>query len=183
MSEPFIAEIKMFPFNFAPHNWAWCDGQSVPVSQNGALYSIINNLYGGDAKNMTLPNLKGRTPLNQGQGTYPGASKYHVGESGGDGGIALADNSLPNHNHKLNVSMQAPTSNNPANLYPARHEDDVARAKLYRLKPNLPLNATLDAGALTKTGGDAHENRQPYLVIPFCICLIGLYPARPVANK
>src|SRR6266568_5154656 len=100
MSDPFVAEIRIFPFNFAPTGWALCNGQLLPISQNTALFSLLGTIYGGDGKStFALPNLQGSAPLGQGQG--PGLSLYDLGQSGGSQTITLLTSEMPVHNHTL----------------------------------------------------------------------------------
>ncbi len=178
MSEPFIAEIRIFTYTFAPRDWAYCNGQIMDISQNTSLFALIGTTYGGDGyTTMGIPNLMGRAPMHPGRG--PGLSYYKLGQMGGSAGVELLREQIPSHNHELNVSMQAPTSHSPEGLYPARHEDDAARAKLYSLTPNLPLDSTFDSAAVSNAGNDQmHENRQPFLGLVFCIALLGIFPSR-----
>src|SRR5512140_3068173 len=113
MSDQFVAEIRIFPFNFAPTGWAQCDGQLIPISQNTALFSLLGTFYGGDGKStFALPNLQGSAPIHQGQG--PGLSDYFVGQSGGEETVTLIQTELPLHSHQASgVSGSGPTS--PAN--------------------------------------------------------------------
>src|ERR1700693_5667877 len=110
--DPFVAEIRIFPFNFAPKGWAFCDGQLLPISQNTALFSLLGTTYGGDGKsNFALPNLQGNTPMFYGQG--PGLSLYDIGETGGTPTVTLQQTELPSHNHTVNATTVQGTSSDP----------------------------------------------------------------------
>src|SRR5688500_12723305 len=112
MADPFVAEIRMFPFNFAPKGWAWCDGQLLPLSQNTALFSLLGTTYGGDGKsNFALPDLQGRAPMHPGQG--PGLSLHDLGETGGTETVALLQSEIPSHSHALQARTDAGTDNDP----------------------------------------------------------------------
>jgi microcystin-dependent protein len=175
MSNPFLAEIRIFPFNFAPTGWAMCNGQLVPISQNTALFSLLGTTYGGDGKsNFALPNLQGCAAMQPGQG--PGLSFRDQGETGGEQTVTLLESEIPAHNHVLqafagrgaNTNAPGPTvtlSSSQGNFV----YDSTA--------PNSP--AQMSPGMLAPLGGDlAHNNLQPYLTLNFCIALQGVFPAR-----
>src|SRR4249920_1326271 len=110
--DPFVAEIRIFPFNFAPRGWAWCDGQLLPLSQNTALFSLLGTTYGGDGKsNFALPDLQGRAPMHPGQG--PGLSLHDLGETGGSETVTLLESEIPAHSHAVSASTQLALENNP----------------------------------------------------------------------
>src|SRR5437016_7501786 len=110
--DPFVAEIRIFPFNFAPKGWAWCDGQLLPLSQNTALFSLLGTTYGGDGKsNFALPDLQGRAPMHPGQG--PGLSLHDLGETGGSETVTLLESEIPAHSHTLNASQGDATERSP----------------------------------------------------------------------
>ena len=114
MSDQFVAEIRIFPFNFAPKGWAFCDGQLLPISQNTALFSLLGTTYGGDGKsNFALPNMQGNTPMQQGQG--PGLSLRDLGELGGEQSVTLLQTEMPAHAHTA-IAAQGPTSCNPSTM-------------------------------------------------------------------
>ena len=114
MSDPFVAEIRIFPFNFPPKGWAFCDGQLLPISQNTALFSLLGTTYGGDGKStFQLPNLQGMTPMFYGQG--PGLSLYDIGETGGSPTVTLLGTEMPMHNHTVNATTVQGTSADPSN--------------------------------------------------------------------
>jgi microcystin-dependent protein len=174
VSDPFVAEIRIFPFNFAPKGWAFCDGQLLPISQNTALFSLLGTTYGGDGKsNFALPDLQGRAPMHPGQG--PGLSLHDLGETGGTDTVTLLNAEMPAHQHGLLATGQpgedaAPSPTEAlgrsvgANLY------QTSSANLVQLAP----------AALSTTGGSQpHNNLQPYLTLNFNIALQGVYPSRP----
>ena len=106
MTDPFVAEIRLFPFNFPPKGWAWCDGQIMPIAQNTALFSLLGTTYGGDGRTtFALPNLQGRVPLHEGHG--PGLSQRFLGESGGSDTVTLLESEMPAHAHALTASAAA----------------------------------------------------------------------------
>src|SRR5687767_14149061 len=131
MADPFVAEIRIFPFNFAPKGWAWCDGQLMPLSQNTALFSLLGTTYGGNGKsNFALPDLQGRAPMHPGQG--PGLSLHDLGESGGSATVTLLESEIPAHGHGLQASDQPGEDPSPNNAALARsvgsslYQSDVA---------------------------------------------------------
>ena len=173
MADPFVAEIRIFPFNFAPKGWAWCDGQLMPLSQNTALFSLLGTTYGGDGKsNFALPDLQGRAPMHPGQG--PGLSLHDLGETGGSETVTLLESEMPAHNHAyrdhdIDLGENNPTISVPA-ARPVRKRDDLHR-------PSRP--AAMSPQALALAGGDQpHNNLQPYLTCYFCIALQGVFPPR-----
>lgn len=173
MADPFVAEIRIFPFNFAPRGWAWCDGQLMPISQNTALFSLLGTTYGGNGStNFALPDLQGRAPMHPGQG--PGLSLHDLGETGGSETVTLLQSEIPSHAHALRADTQDPGDNfAPGPLMV------LGRANAYQTTTNTNL-ATLAPQALAPTGGDApHNNLQPYLTFYFCIALQGVFPPRP----
>ena len=172
MSNPFVAEIRIFPFNFAPKGWAFCDGQLMPISQNTALFSLLGTTYGGDGKsNFALPNLQGSAPLQAGQG--PGLSLYDLGETGGSDNVTLINSELPAHSHQANgVSGNGPTS--PANNTWGTAAGRTPPPTYFSGTPNVTMG-----NALSPAGGSLpHNNMQPYLTLNFCIALQGIYPPR-----
>lgn len=173
MADPFVAEIRIFPFNFAPKGWAWCDGQLMPLSQNTALFSLLGTTYGGNGtSNFALPDLQGRAPMHPGQG--PGLSLHDLGESGGSETETLLESQIPAHSHSLQSQQVPGDSATPAgNVYArtigATPYRDAAGASLVEMSPQ----------ALAPSGGSApHNNMQPYLTCYFCIALQGVFPPR-----
>lgn len=173
MADPFVAEIRIFPFNFAPKGWAWCDGQLLPLSQNTALFSLLGTTYGGDGKsNFALPDLQGRAPMHPGQG--PGLSLHDLGETGGSETVTLLESEIPAHSHAL-MSLGAPGNRtNPVGNTIARPATGLA----FVAPAGAPL-VSMAPEALAPAGGDQpHNNLQPYLTFYFCIALQGVFPPR-----
>src|SRR5512140_3890582 len=140
MSDPFVAEIRIFPFNFAPKGWAWCDGQIMPLSQNTALFSLLGTTYGGDGKsNFALPDLQGRAPMHPGQG--PGLSLHDLGETGGSETVSLLESEIPSHSHFLMASGTPSSKPNPAGNALSRVQSG---AKPYVAPAGAPLSAFSD---------------------------------------
>lgn len=174
MSEPFIAEIRIFAGNFAPRSWAFCNGQLLPISQNTALFSLIGTIYGGDGRTTTaLPNLQGRAPMHPGRG--PGLTPRTVGERQGVRDVALAEAQMPNHNHTLRaLSSEFGEEPGPGGNSFARS----VGAMTYQTDASSNL-VDMDPDALPSAGGSSpHNNRQPFLGLNFIIALQGLYPSR-----
>jgi microcystin-dependent protein len=172
VADPFVAEIRIFPFNFAPQGWAWCDGQLLPLSQNTALFSLLGTTYGGNGKsNFALPNLQGRAPMHPGQG--PGLSLHDLGETGGSPTVTLLESEIPAHAHSLRAVPDPADVQGPS---PAR---SLARsAPGFAYLAGSP-SATLAAEALAPAGGDQpHNNMMPFLTFYFCIALQGVFPPR-----
>ena len=175
MADPFVAEIRIFPFNFAPKGWAWCDGQILPLSQNTALFSLLGTTYGGNGKsNFALPDLQGRAPMHPGQG--PGLSLHDLGETGGSQTVTLLESEIPAHPHQL-VGANA-----PGNVQFPQPAVTFARATGGDAYVTAPTNAQLTPmapQALAPTGGTGpHNNMMPYLTFYFCIALQGVFPPR-----
>ncbi|HSS77023.1 MAG TPA: phage tail protein [Thermoanaerobaculia bacterium] len=169
--DPFVAEIRIFPFNFAPKGWAFCDGQILPLSQNTALFSLLGTTYGGDGKsNFALPNMQGNAPMHPGQG--PGLSLHDLGETGGSDTVSLLESEIPSHSHGFIVSQSDATDQSPVN--------ELLAAGVGIGQYGTPGAITqLSSNALAPAGGDQpHNNMQPYLTLNFCIALQGVYPPR-----
>jgi microcystin-dependent protein len=174
MADPFVAEIRVFPFNFAPRGWAWCDGQLLPISQNTALFSLLGTFYGGDGKStFALPDLQGSAAMHTGQG--PGLSNRFLGEQGGTPFVTLLESEIPSHTHLLqtsngNADIKAPS--------PIRAMARSGGGNAYQPTVNANL-VSLHPQALTPAGGDQpHNNMMPYLTLFFCIALQGVFPPR-----
>lgn len=174
MSEPFIAEIKIFAGNFAPRGWALCNGQLLPIAQNTALFSLIGTTYGGDGRTSTaLPNLQGRAPMHPGHG--PGLTPRRLGERGGTTTVTLTEAQMPNHAHSMNAELH------PADLNKPAQDRALARsAGGFAYQQDTVANLTPMAPAVVAGtgGGQAHTNQQPILGVNYIIALTGLYPSR-----
>ncbi|MEE4377889.1 MAG: tail fiber protein [Candidatus Competibacteraceae bacterium] len=171
MSEPFLAEVRMVGFNFAPRGWAFCDGQILPINQNQSLYSLLGTTYGGDGRtSFALPDLRGRVPIHVGRSN--GGADHRLGQKSGEETHTLAVNEMPNHDHVLQASTTDANESSPAGHVLARSVTPEA----YRAPQNL---GAMHAGTVTNVGGgQAHENMQPYIAVNFCIALQGLFPSR-----
>jgi microcystin-dependent protein len=177
MADPFVAEIRIFPFNFAPRGWAFCDGQLLPLSQNTALFSLLGTTYGGNGKsNFALPNMQGNAPMHPGQG--PGLSLHDLGETGGSQTVSLLESELPAHTHTVqmsNAQTDEEGTKSPANNALGRQ---VGTNLIYAAQSGNPPSA-FSTQALSPAGGDApHNNMMPYLTLNFCIALQGVFPPR-----
>ncbi len=174
MADPFVAEIRIFPFNFAPRGWAWCDGQLLPLSQNTALFSLLGTTYGGNGKsNFALPDLQGRAPMQPGQG--PGLSLHDLGETGGSETVSLLESEIPSHSHAMSGQNSNANLNDPAGAVLARA---FGGGNLYKTPAGASI-ATLSDQSLAPAGGDQpHNNLMPYLTFYFCIALQGVFPPR-----
>ncbi len=172
MADPFVAEIRIFPFNFAPRGWAWCDGQLLPLSQNTALFSLLGTTYGGDGKsNFALPDLQGAAPMAPGQG--PGLSLHDLGESSGSDTVTLLESELPAHTHTQRANPAGADLQGPG---ATRSLARTSGGKAYGPVENL---RALAPQALAPAGGDLpHNNLQPYLTFYFNIALQGVFPPR-----
>jgi microcystin-dependent protein len=172
MADPFVAEIRIFPFNFAPRGWAFCDGQLLPLSQNTALFSLLGTTYGGNGmSNFALPDLQGRAPMHPGQG--PGLSLHDLGETGGSESVTLLESEIPAHAHTLMAAV------NPALVAVPSPNVGLARSRTVNAyQTNSTQNLVALAGqALAPAGGDApHNNLMPYVTFNFCIALQGVFP-------
>lgn len=174
MSDPFIAEIRIFAGNFAPRGWAFCNGQLLPVSQNTALFSLIGTTYGGDGQSTTaLPDLQGRAPMHPGQG--PGLTSRRLGERGGVETETLTEAQMPGHGHDLR-----------ANGFPASFQVPAANRTLARSSGGTAYQSNDASGLVPMSermldpagGSQPHNNMQPYLAVTFIIALLGIYPSR-----
>lgn len=164
MAEPFLGEIRICSFNFPPKGWALCSGQVLPINQNQALFSILGTTYGGNGQtNFALPNLQGRTPIHFGNGVQ-------LGEQGGADSVALTEAELPAHGHLRATSNQATSATPVGNVLANAPRRGVGVFAA-------PANTAVMIGAQPVGGGQAHENRQPSLVLNFVIALIGIFPS------
>lgn len=174
MSDPFLAEIRAFAFEFAPHGWAACDGQILPLSQNTALFSLLGTVYGGNGKsNFALPDLQGSAALGAGQG--PGMSEYFLGQQSGSETVTLLESEMPVHTHGMrDHDLDLGELNAPS---PERSLAQSANSTIYATASTL---TAMHPSALTPMGGSTpHNNMMPYLTLNFCIALQGIFPPRP----
>lgn len=171
--DPFVAEIRIFPFNFAPRGWAWCDGQLLPLSQNTALFSLLGTTYGGNGKsNFALPDLQGRAPMHPGQG--PGLSLHDLGETGGSETVSLLESEIPSHSHAFRAYNDIADLQIPG---PTRSLARSQNANAYQ--PSTAGLVMMSPNSLAPAGGDQpHNNMQPYLTFYFCIAMQGVFPPR-----
>jgi microcystin-dependent protein len=176
MADPFVAEIRIFPFQITPKGWARCDGQLLPISQNTALFSLLGTFYGGDGKsNFALPDVGGRAPMHPGQG--PGLTEHFLGETGGAETVSLLESEMPAHSHGLQASNSAGIAQSPVGNLLAGGVGGIA---MYADPPPPGSLTALSDVALPPAGGDQpHNNMQPYLTLNFCIALQGVFPPRP----
>lgn len=176
MADPFVAEIRIFPFNFAPKGWAFCNGQILPLSQNTALFSLLGTTYGGNGQTtFALPNLQGNVPMHPGQG--PGLSLHDLGETGGAETVTLLQSEIPAHAHRLqglegDADLPDPANKTWGNTASGANPFVFPLANNTDIKPMSPF-------ALAPSGGNQpHNNLQPYLTLNFCIALQGVFPPR-----
>lgn len=174
MADPFVAEIRIFPFNFAPRGWAFCDGQILPLAQNTALFSLLGTTYGGNGQsNFAIPNLQGRAPMHPGQG--PGLSLHDLGELGGSETVTLVESEMPSHAHTVQGKGTPP---------PATGSTPGPTFALGRSNGGTAYTAPANLGAMSPStiavagGSQPHNNLQPYLTLSFCIALQGVFPPR-----
>jgi microcystin-dependent protein len=185
MSEPFVGEIKMVGFNFAPRGYALCNGQILSIAQNTALFSLLGTMYGGNGQTtFALPNLQGRVPVHQGQGA--GLSNYTIGQNGGEETHTLITTEMPLHNHTatatttVSASSTAANATSPANNFLA----NSGRTNIYSNTPpdvnmgSNPATATTSVTVQSSGGSAPHNNLQPYLCVNFVIALEGIFPSR-----
>src|SRR5687768_4799944 len=172
MADPFVAEIRIFPFNFAPRGWAFCDGQLLPLSQNTALFSLLGTTYGGNGKsNFALPDLQGSVPLHPGQG--PGLSLYDLGEQSGTESVSLLQSEIPAHSHTMSAQITPGTLGAPA---PTNGLARSVNGNAYAPAADLVAK---NAQVVGVSGGSLpHNNMMPYLTLNFCIALQGVFPPR-----
>jgi microcystin-dependent protein len=174
--DPFVAEIRIFPFNFAPNGWAMCNGQILPISQNTALFALIGTFYGGNGtSNFALPNFQGVVPVHAGQG--PGLSQRFIGESSGEEDVTLLATELPAHNHQLKAFVGRGADN--LNAPSAGDSLTTSLGGDVYVTSNPVSGQILNPNTLSPAGGNQpHNNLMPYLTLNFCIALVGIFPAR-----
>ena len=174
MSDQFVAEVRIFPFNFAPTGWALCNGQLMPISQNTALFSLLGTTYGGDGKsNFALPNLQGSAPMQAGQG--PGLSLRDLGEIGGEQTVTLLQTEMPAHSHTVQAAAGSGLSDPTANVWASGAK---GFGNVYSPSAQA-TNVQMSPFATSISGGNLpHNNMMPYLCLTFIIALQGVFPAR-----
>jgi microcystin-dependent protein len=175
VSDQFVAEVRIFPFNFPPKGWAFCSGQLLPISQNTALFSLLGTTYGGDGRStFGLPNFQGSAPMQWGQG--PGLSLRDLGEVGGEASVTLLDTEMPAHNHGVQGCAGSSSPSPAANAWAAGQK---GFGNFYA-PFNAPTNVAMSPLATSAAGGSLpHNNMPPYLTLNFCIALQGIFPSRP----
>ncbi|WP_149202377.1 phage tail protein [Actinotalea subterranea] len=175
MADPFVGEIRMGAWTFAPTGWAFCDGQLMPISQNTALFVLLGTSYGGDGiTTFALPDLRGASPVHAGQG--PGLSPYGLGERGGVEEVTLLESQIPAHDHGVRAGTRGTTGNPSAAVW-AQAQQGRSREQLYSTGP---VSGAMAPGAIAPAGGSVpHNNRPPSLSLTFVIALVGVFPPRP----
>lgn len=174
MSEPFLAEVRIVGFNFAPRGWAFCDGQILPINQNQSLYSLLGTTYGGDGRtSFALPDLRGRTPIHVGSSN---GGTHLLGQKSGEETHTLSTAEMPNHGHEMKAVTDTADTIGPGGAFYAGSPGGTA---IYTAQSPTSLNKSVNAAAIPNVGGSqAHNNMQPYLALNFCIALQGLFPSR-----
>jgi microcystin-dependent protein len=172
MAQPYVGEIRMFAGNFPPNGWLFCDGQTLPISENEVLFQLIGTTYGGDGEStFNVPNLQSRLPMHMGTG--PDGTTYQIGEMAGTEQETLTVQQIPNHTHALVASTNLGANNNPGGSVLAQNAGGI---RLYReVAPTDPM----DPGVVGPAGGSQpHENTQPFLCVNFIISLFGIFPSQ-----
>jgi microcystin-dependent protein len=171
MAQPYVGEVRMFAGNFAPNGWMFCEGQTLPISENEVLFQLIGTTYGGDGEEtFNLPNLASRIPIHMGTG--PDGTTYQIGEMAGTEQETLTVQQIPTHTHPLMGSSNAADTPNPQSGIPAT-------GVISQLYWGDPPDTNCSAQAISATGGSQpHENTQPFLCINFIISLFGVFPSQ-----
>ncbi|CAM2008208.1 phage tail protein [Acanthopleuribacter pedis] len=179
MSEPYVGEIRCFPYTYAPRDWAYCDGQLLPINQNSILFAVISTIYGGNGfSNFAVPNLMGRTAMHSGTG--PGLSPAVIGVSFGQNDVQLYANELPSHQHTISTELELSEVDTPAGNVPGLAQDENKTGSFTYIPGNVGASLTHGAAAYMRTAGQSlgHENRQPFNTLTYCIALDGIFPSR-----
>lgn len=171
MAQPYVGEIRMFAGNFPPNGWMFCEGATLPISENEVLFQLIGTTYGGDGEEtFNLPNLASRVPIHMGTG--PDGTTYQIGEQDGVESVTLTTQQIPNHTHPLTASSEPATTLNPQSNVLA---STVTATPYYNIDPDTQLSSQ----AVTPVGGSQpHENCQPFLCINYIISLFGVFPSQ-----
>jgi|SRR5580658_5664185 microcystin-dependent protein len=174
MADNFVAEIRLFPFNFAPRGWAMCNGQILPISQNTALFSLVGTYYGGNGtSNFALPNLQGSVALDYGNGE--GLTAVIIGQTGGSATVTLTTSEIPAHSHGVMCATGAGNAASPS----GNSFGSAQRGKPPGYAATSGTSVQMSSSAVANTGSSQpHENMQPYLTLNYCIALTGIFPAR-----
>ncbi|BDF93672.1 tail fiber protein [Pseudoalteromonas sp. KAN5] len=175
MAEPFLGEVKMFGANFAPRNWAFCNGQLVAIAQQDALFSLLGTTYGGDGRtSFAYPDMRGRLPVKYGQGN--GLSRYRLGQKNGTENVTLTLMNVPSHSHQLLSSTEPGTTQSPENnvFAPSPSDENI----YYSGNPTQPPQMLAEQTVQVSGHSAAHSNMMPYTCINFIISLAGIYPSR-----
>ncbi len=174
MSDPFVAEVRIFAINFPPKGWAFCDGQLLAISQNGALFSLLGTTYGGDGRStFVLPNMQGNAPMHPGQG--PGLSPHDLGETGGSPTVTLLSTEMPSHGHPMNAEARLVATKS----IPGPTMAFARTASVTPYETSTTNNVTLAPTTIGPSGNNVpHNNMMPYLTLNFCIALQGIFPPR-----
>lgn len=172
MSDPFLGEIRLFPYDFAPRGWALCDGSVLSIAQNTALFSLLGTIYGGDGQTtFALPDLRGRVAVSSGQA--PGLSDHQLGQLGGDETVMLTTDELPAHSHAMAANSSHGANASPAGKVPGHSSSGTVYA-------DASDGSRMKSHTIMPTGGNqSHNNVQPYLALSYCIAMEGIFPSRP----
>ena len=172
--DPFLGEIALVPYTFAPKGWAFCDGQILSIAQNTALFALLGTTFGGNGQTtFALPDLRGRAPLHVGGSQGPGLSAYFLGQSGGVEGVTLLASQMPTHSHGVNADGGNGTSDSPSNAIMGKNASGVPQ-----YSGNAPTT-TMAAAAIANAGGSQpHENRPPFLAMNYIIAMQGIFPSQ-----
>ncbi|MFD0763321.1 phage tail protein [Mucilaginibacter lutimaris] len=179
--DPLLGEIKMFAGTFAPNGWYFCDGTTLAISQNAALFSILGTTYGGDGvSTFKLPDLRGRTPIHSGNGQGVNVSRYQLGQVGGTENVTISALQMPAHTHTINAVSAEATALQPTNAYPASSPGDPVSGSGVNIYSSATPDVTLNVNSVAPAGGSQPLNVvTPYLGINFIIAWTGIYPSRP----
>lgn len=172
MSNPFLGEIRMFAGNFAPVNFAFCDGQLISIAQNSAVFSLLGTTYGGDGQNtFAVPDMRGRIPIHQGQG--PALPNYVIGQIAGQETVILNTTQIPSHSHDLVAVAGGTKQTSPSGAaWASGGPEQFASNRI------TPITGQLQSGLSANVGGQAHNNMMPYLAVNFIVALQGIFPSR-----